>query len=134
MGHFDGDKSLAQASARGKIKWFNGTKGYGFITLDNGGDAFCHASALQAGAWRASVLGWSAASGAFTVQHIDFVAGPATLDAHAGAFGVGPDGALTGQAPANLIVAGKTSPGTLGAHDGGLWLGGTRLGPAPRAF
>ena len=30
------------------MKWFNGTKGYGFITLDNGGDAFCHASALQA--------------------------------------------------------------------------------------
>jgi CspA family cold shock protein len=47
MGHFDGDKSLAQASARGKIKWFNGTKGYGFVTLDNGGDAFCHASVLQ---------------------------------------------------------------------------------------
>jgi CspA family cold shock protein len=47
MGHFDGDKTLAQASARGKIKWFNGTKGYGFVTLDNGGDAFCHASVLQ---------------------------------------------------------------------------------------
>ena len=42
-----GDKPLAQASARGKIKWFNGTKGYGFVTLDNGGDAFCHASVLQ---------------------------------------------------------------------------------------
>src|ERR1700761_6324063 len=46
MGHFE-DKS-AQTSARGKIKWFNGTKGYGFVTLDNGGDAFCHASVLQA--------------------------------------------------------------------------------------
>src|SRR5262249_49698175 len=38
---------LAQASVKGKVKWFNATKGYGFITLDNGGDAFCHASALQ---------------------------------------------------------------------------------------
>ena len=47
MGHFDGEKTLTQASARGKIKWFNGTKGYGFVTLDNGGDAFCHASVLQ---------------------------------------------------------------------------------------
>src|ERR1700753_3721845 len=44
----EGSKPLAQAGAPGKVKWFNGTKGYGFITLDNGGDAFCHASALQA--------------------------------------------------------------------------------------
>jgi CspA family cold shock protein len=44
----EGSRSIAQASAKGKVKWFNGTKGYGFITLDNGGDAFCHASALQA--------------------------------------------------------------------------------------
>ncbi len=44
----EGSKSISQASAKGKVKWFNATKGYGFITLDNGGDAFCHASALQA--------------------------------------------------------------------------------------
>src|ERR1700759_3891497 len=45
---YGNDKSISQASARGKVKWFNATKGYGFIPLDNGGDAFCHASALQA--------------------------------------------------------------------------------------
>jgi CspA family cold shock protein len=45
---YGNDKSISQASAKGKVKWFNPTKGYGFITLDNGGDAFCHASALQA--------------------------------------------------------------------------------------
>ncbi len=44
----DESKAISQASAKGKVKWFNATKGYGFITLDNGGDAFCHASALQA--------------------------------------------------------------------------------------
>ncbi|MBU6296997.1 MAG: CspA family cold shock protein [Alphaproteobacteria bacterium] len=33
---------------KGTVKWFNATKGYGFITLENGGDAFCHASALAA--------------------------------------------------------------------------------------
>jgi CspA family cold shock protein len=36
------------ASAKGTVKWFNATKGYGFVTLDNGSDAFCHASALAA--------------------------------------------------------------------------------------
>jgi CspA family cold shock protein len=50
MAHYDneGFKPLAQTSATGKVKWFNATKGYGFITLNDGGDAFCHASALQA--------------------------------------------------------------------------------------
>ena len=50
MANFDnsGSRSVAQASVKGKVKWFNGTKGYGFVTLDNGSDAFCHASALQA--------------------------------------------------------------------------------------
>ncbi|HWD29336.1 MAG TPA: cold shock domain-containing protein [Rhizomicrobium sp.] len=51
MANYDNSGSrggLAQASVKGTVKWFNGTKGYGFVTLENGGDAFCHASALQA--------------------------------------------------------------------------------------
>ena len=50
MANFDnnGSQPLAQASVKGTVKWFNATKGYGFITLENGGDAFCHASALAA--------------------------------------------------------------------------------------
>jgi CspA family cold shock protein len=43
-----GSAPLARASAKGTVKWFNSTKGYGFITVENGGDAFCHASALAA--------------------------------------------------------------------------------------
>ena len=28
------------------MKWFNATKGFGFVTMEDGADAFCHASAL----------------------------------------------------------------------------------------
>jgi CspA family cold shock protein len=32
----------------GTVKWFNATKGFGFIALDNGGnDAFVHISAVE---------------------------------------------------------------------------------------
>lgn len=49
----------------GTVKWFNETKGFGFIAADNGQDVFAHYSEIQSGSFKVLLEG----------QRVQFVLG-----------------------------------------------------------
>ncbi|HEV8700581.1 MAG TPA: cold-shock protein [Candidatus Polarisedimenticolia bacterium] len=38
--------------ANGRVKWFNNSKGYGFIEIEGGKDVFVHFSAIEGSGYR----------------------------------------------------------------------------------
>ncbi len=44
---------------QGTVKWFNATKGYGFITRSTGDDVFVHYSAIQSEGYKKLIEGQS---------------------------------------------------------------------------
>lgn len=44
-------------NAKGRVKWFNAEKGYGFVTIEDGRDVFVHYSAIQGDGYRSLVEG-----------------------------------------------------------------------------
>jgi len=45
--------------SEGKVKWFNESKGFGFIEKNDGGDVFVHFSAIQAAGFKTLTEGQS---------------------------------------------------------------------------
>ncbi|MBI5294745.1 MAG: cold-shock protein [Chloroflexi bacterium] len=71
----------------GTVKWFNGTKGYGFIAREGGADVFVHFSAIQTAGHRnlseGQIVEFSIGQGPKGPQaeNVTFLSGNSTTDA-----------------------------------------------------
>ncbi len=49
--------------AKGKVKWFNDAKGFGFIAQESGPDVFVHFTAIQAEGFEGDTVEFEVAQG-----------------------------------------------------------------------
>ncbi|MDR0846717.1 MAG: cold-shock protein [Lactobacillales bacterium] len=63
--------------ANGTVKWFNGEKGFGFITAEDGADVFVHFSAIQSDGYKTLDEGQ-----AVTFEVEDGQRGPQAINVH----------------------------------------------------
>jgi len=52
-----GTENMSEQRFVGTVKWFNGTKGYGFLSREGGEDVFVHYTAIKAQGFRNLVEG-----------------------------------------------------------------------------
>jgi CspA family cold shock protein len=53
----EGWKKEVLRMPEGTVKWFNNSKGYGFITTEDGGDVFVHYSSIQGDGFKSLDIG-----------------------------------------------------------------------------
>ncbi|KAF6262179.1 nucleic acid binding protein [Scenedesmus sp. NREL 46B-D3] len=119
-----GDEAPASAPTRhkGVVKWFNATKGFGFVTpADSGEDLFVHQTSIQAEGFRSLREG----------EEVEY-------DVEAGNDGrtkavkvTGPEGAAPQGAPRRSSYRSGAAGGTVGAAAVGAYRGNGRGRPAP---
>jgi CspA family cold shock protein len=72
-GHTNAAQEENAVMANGTVKWFNDSKGFGFIQQDNGEDVFVHFSAIQGDGFKSLAEGQAVS--------FDIVQGPKGLQA-----------------------------------------------------
>lgn len=110
---------MAAAKATGTVKWFNVTKGYGFITPDSGGeDLFVHQTAIVSEGFRSLREG----------EPVEFFVETSDDGRQKAVNVTGPNGAAPEGAPRRQFDDGYGAGGGGGSYGGGFGGGGGGYG------